>query len=432
MKRPILQDKDPILRLPTEAVLDFDLELGQLIDDMIETMRGNNGIGLAAPQVGVSKKIIICEFKGEKEVAIPAFPLTVICNPEIVKASKENVNMVEGCLSFPGLELLIKRPKKVTVRGFDRYGNKIEISAERLFARALEHEIDHLNSTLMVDHLQRIGLVFIGTGTLGKPALEMLAKDPQYNIKLVVTGEQRDGNAIVKVAEKYKLPILRTKNIKDEVIVGKIRNIKPKIGVMADFGQIIPDSLLGLPKYGIINIHPSLLPKHRGPSPVQQTILNDDKETGVTLIKTESKMDAGGIISQVISKLHGTENAVILKEYLAKIGASLLLSSLPYYIAGDLKATPQEEKEATYTKLFKKEDGLVTLESDGKEIERKIRAFIEWPKTYLEVNGKRTLLLSAHLDTEGKIVIDRVKPEGKKEMTYDEYLRGYKTRLTFK
>lgn len=439
MKLKIRKKLDPVLRQPNEDAAVFDFKLQKLIDDMVETMREKNGIGLAAPQVGVSKKLLICEFEGDKESNIPSFPLTVLCNPKIESTSKTEKNMVEGCLSFPGLELLVKRPTEIKVSGKDRYGKDIEIEASGLYARVLQHEIDHLNSTLFIDHLQKIDIIFIGTGTLGLKSLELLAKDQQYNIKAVITSEftasgrkkELAKNPILELAKKINLPTIKTKNINDEKIIAKIRDLKPDLGIMADFGQIISREILDFPKHGIINIHPSILPKHRGSSPIQQTILDGDKHAGVTLMLTIPKMDAGGIISQISVELTGSETNSILKEYLGELASSLLLNSIPYYLAGDLKPLPQDESKASYTKIFKKEDGFVDLNTPAVTVERKIRAYDIWPKVYTIVKNKRIQLLASHISENGELVIDRVKPEGKKEMTYEEYLRGYKTRLTF-
>lgn len=442
MKLDIQKHNNPILRAETEEVSDFGMEFQNFVDDMIETMRAENGVGLAAPQVNSKQKVIVCEFQTEnkEEETFPKpFPLTVVVNPRIVKSSKETKDMVEGCLSFPGLEVIVNRPKKVTVEGLDRFGNKISIDADDLQARVLQHETDHLNKILLIDHIKEIDIVFIGTGSLGAPALEMLAIDPQYNIKAVITGDSKTVsrnhtqkfNIIETIAKKYELPIIKTENIKNPEVIARIKALKPKLGVMADFGQIISKEILDIPKYGIINIHPSLLPKHRGPSPVQQTILNGDKTAGVTLILTGEKMDAGDIISQVSVKLRGTENTTILKEYLAEVGANLLLNSIPYYITGDLKPTPQNNSKATYNKLFKKEDGFVDENTSKVIVDRKIRAFSEWPKVYTMMKNKRVLLLSGHFEKDGSFLLDRVKPEGKKEMTYEDFKRGYHSELTF-
>jgi len=437
MKLDIRKIDDPILREQTEEVVDFDMDLQKLIDDMIETMRADNGIGLAAPQIGSSKRIFICEFAGDKEAKIPEVPLTVMVNPKIVHYSKEQRRMVEGCLSFPGLEILVKRPSKITIEGADRYGKKIKIDADDLYARVMQHEYDHLNQTLLIDHLKEVNAVFIGTGSLGVPTLESMATDPQYKIKLVITSDftttsrKVKVNLIEEIAKKYKLPILKTKNINAPDVITKIKKANPEVAIMADFGQIIKSDLLNLPKYGVINIHPSLLPRHRGASPIQQTILDGDKMTGVTLIVAGEKMDAGPIISQVSFKLTSSETSTILKDYAANAGASLLLNSLPYYLAGDLKPFEQKEPKATYTRLFKYEDGFVDQNTEAVVVERKIRAFDDWPKVHTKVKDREVQILAAHFDPEHNLIIDRVKPAGKSEMTYADFQRGYRTELTF-
>lgn len=434
----IKKTTDPILRKETEKITDFDMETQELIDNMIETMRKSNGIGLAAPQIGISKKIVVLEFENDdKESKLKSFPLTILCNPEIIEISKEEKNMVEGCLSFPGLELLVKRPKRVRVRAQDRYGNHLEIDDSNLLARVMQHEIDHLNSTLLIDHLQKTDIIYIGTGTLGLPALELLSQDPQYNVKLVITGIVKASgrkksvviNPIEELAKKKKLPMLLTNNINDAEVINKIKDTKPTLGIMADFGQIVSTEVLDTPTHGIINIHPSLLPKHRGPSPIQQTILDGDKQTGVTLILAGEKMDAGSIISQVLVKLRGTETTSILKEYLSEVGANLLLNSIPYYLSGDLSPIPQDESKASYNKLFRKEDGFVDKNTPKTIIERKIRAFSEWPKVYTLVNGRRVQLLSSHINQNDRLVIDVVKPEGKSKMRYEDFKRGYRVEI---
>lgn len=293
----------------------------------------------------------------------------------------------------------------------------------------------------MIDKLEEIKVIFIGTGSMGANALKMMSLDPQYKIQFVITGNEKEVqgrkknntiNPIVEIAKKYKIPIHRTNKIRtDEKLINEIIKAKPDLGVIADFGQIIPKEIIDIFKHGILNIHPSLLPKHRGSSPIQSTILNGDPEAGITIIAINEKMDAGGIISQVTVSLSQSETATTLKNYLAEIGASLLLNSIPYYIAGDLKPVPQNEEFATFTKIIKKEDGLVDLSTDKFTVDRKIRAFNDWPKAYIMIKNKRVQLLSAHFEEDGEFVIDVVKPEGKKEMSYQDFMHGYKTKLTF-
>lgn len=437
----IRKSNDPILRMPAEKVVDFGHEFQFLVDNMIETMRKNNGVGLAAPQVGISKQFFIVEFEGDKDIDMKPFPLTVVCNPEIVNYSKEKRKMVEGCLSFPGLEILISRPEKITIKGQDRHGKPIEIKTDDLYARVLQHENDHLKCTLLIDKVEESKIIFIGTGTLGQKSLEFLAQDLQYKILAVITGKdkkiQRRGatdeiNPIKKLAQKYKLPIIETDNVKDPAISENIKKLNPDLGIMADFGQIVPEEILNIPEHGIINIHPSLLPKFRGPSPIQGPILNGEKITGVSLIKTSNRMDAGDIISSVKVEISEGETSTTIKNFLGEVSASLLLNTIPYYLASDLKPEPQDEKQATYTRLFTAKDGFVDANTTAEEVERKIRAFDVWPKVYTIINNKRIHIVSVHFEKDGKFVIDKVKPEGKTEMSYEDWKRGHKTEIVFK
>lgn len=432
---------DGILRQPTEPIVDFDHDLQFLIENMIETMRKNKGIGLAAPQVGFSKSVFVCEFEGDETAGLKEFPLTVMCNPKIVEYSERQKNMVEGCLSFPGVELLVRRPESIVIKGQDRYGKEIEVKADGLYARVMQHEFDHLHSTLQIDKIKETRVLFIGTGTLGVKSLELLAADVQYKIVAVVTGSlgkaqtrNKDDlkNPILETAKLLKLPVIETENINDPKVIELLREKKPELGVMADFGQIIKKEILEIPKYGIINIHPSLLPKHRGPSPIQQTILDGDTKGGVSLILTSPKMDAGGVISQCTVPLTHAETSTILKDYYGEIGADLLLNSLPYYLADDLKPIEQKEENVTYTKMIDKNDGFVDENTDPVTVERKVRAFDKWPKVYTIVKGKRIQITASHFDKNNEFVIDRVKPEGKNEMNYSDFINGYKTEIKFK
>jgi methionyl-tRNA formyltransferase len=386
---------------------------------------------------------LVCEFQPDdeekEEEGYKKFPLTVLCNPEVKELSKEKCKMVEGCLSFPGMELVVKRPKKISVTGKDRYGKSVEISTEDIYGRVLQHEIDHLNSTLFIDHIKEISVIFFGTGDFGLHALESLHRDPQYKVKLVVTGsslkiergKKTDINNIKQMAKKFAIPVLEIKSLKDGEAISKIKKLKPDLGIVTDFGFIIPSEIISVPKYGILNIHPSLLPKYRGSTPIQNAILTGDKKIGATIIKIDEGVDSGPIIAQTKIKLSGSENYKILFDYLSEVGASLLLSALPYYITGDLKPKNQNDKKATYTKMLKKDDGAVTSLTSGIEVDRKIRALYPWPGVYIYIKDLRLQLTAAHLDKEKNLVVDRVKPAGKSEMGYEDFKNGYKIELTF-
>ena len=436
-KLDILKDPNPILREETLEVVSFDGQTQELIDNMIYTMRVSDGIGLAAPQVGERKKIIVAEYE-TPEKSEEDFKLSVIINPKVEYTSEEQVFTAEGCLSFPGKELYVKRPKGIRVRAVDRWGKEFVIEDEGLLARVLQHEIDHLNGVLMVDHIKTLSTVFIGNGSLGLPILERLTDDPQFNLSAVFTtidrpagrnGEYRS-TEIAKLGQELGQKVVKTGDINSEQTIKEIKKLAPDLIVLADFNQIIKKDLINLPKYGVLNIHPSLLPKYRGPSPIVSAMLAGEKQTGVSIIKLNEKVDAGDVLSQIQLPVKAHDTATSLKIRLAEYGAALLAETVPYYIADEIRPLKQIEEQATYTKKFGKSDGKITTEKTDIEIDRMVRALNPWPGVYAEKKGKKIFITKSHLNKEKKLIIDAVKPEGKREMSYKEYLAG-NDELTF-
>ncbi|HUO50532.1 MAG TPA: methionyl-tRNA formyltransferase [Candidatus Paceibacterota bacterium] len=198
--------------------------------------------------------------------------------------------------------------------------------------------------------------------------------------------------------------------------------------IVASFGKILPKQFLDIPKKGVLNVHPSLLPRLRGASPIRSAILNDEKETGVTIMLLDEEMDHGPIIAQKkIAVSPWPPRGRELDDLLAHEGGKLLAQILPLWVSGEIEARPQNHDIATYCKKFAKEDGLLDLSDDPYKNLLKIRAFDGWPGTYafFERAGKklRVQILDAHLE-DGVLSIDRVKPEGKNEMPYADFLRS--------
>lgn len=192
--------------------------------------------------------------------------------------------------------------------------------------------------------------------------------------------------------------------------------------VVVAYGKILPEEIINMPKFGSINIHYSLLPKHRGASPVESAILNDEKETGVTIQKMVYKMDAGPIIAKEETEILPTETTEELRKKLIKIGGELLVKILPPYLENKITLTEQKEEDATFCKKTKKEDGLLDLtKDDQKEMYNKYRAYHKWPRVYFIENNKRVIITEASFEDE-KFVIKKVIPEGKKETDYKVYL----------
>ena len=205
---------------------------------------------------------------------------------------------------------------------------------------------------------------------------------------------------------KAQIEILQPEKI-DNYLITKLLSYNLDFFVIAAYSKILPKEILDIPKLGVIGVHPSLLPKYRGPTPIQTAILNGEKETGVTLFLTDEKIDHGPILTKRKLQISNSDNYEILMEKLAELGADLLIETLPTFMNGKTKPEPQNESEATYSKKFKTEDAFVNLEKDNPIIiERKIRALNPEPgvwtiwqneKPFGTAQGKRVKLLEAEL-----------------------------------
>jgi methionyl-tRNA formyltransferase len=191
-----------------------------------------------------------------------------------------------------------------------------------------------------------------------------------------------------------KLPILQPHKARDEKFISELRELKPDLIVVVAYGQILPQSILDLPKFGCLNVHTSLLPKYRGASPIQSAILNGEVETGVTIMKMDAGLDTGGIISQARTPILPEDNSQTLHDRLAQLGAELLVETIPDYIAGKILPKPQSIEGASYAAKIKKEDGKIDWNEPAENILNRLRAFTPWPGvfTFLKTEGKSQLL----------------------------------------
>ncbi|MGB9743256.1 MAG: methionyl-tRNA formyltransferase [Minisyncoccales bacterium] len=273
-------------------------------------------------------------------------------------------------------------------------------------------------------------IIFIGTSEFAAIILEELIKKNYQPILVITAPDKPVGRKqiiapppVKVVANKYNIPVEQSSEIKNLKL--KIKNLNPDLGIVASFGQIIPSEILNIPKFGCLNIHPSLLPKYRGPSPIQAAILNGDKETGVTIIKMTEKVDAGPIVSKIKYKITNNKiNYPELHNQLAKMGADLLIKTIPLWTKEKIKEKLQDEKKASYTKILKKEDGLINWQDPPEVIERKIRALNPWPGTYTIYHGKMLKILEAEI-INNQLIIKRVQLEGKKPMEFKDFFRGH-------
>ncbi len=282
--------------------------------------------------------------------------------------------------------------------------------------------------------VKNLKFVFFGTPKLAVYVLEELA-EAGYFPALVVTspdlkvgrGQHYDSPPVKKWAEAHNIPVLQPEVVDGNFLSGVGH---PNIGcptseydvfILTAYGKMLPKKILNIPKHGILNVHPSMLPRLRGPSPVRSAILNNERDTGTTVIVLDEKMDHGPIVIQESISLKDKDwppLLPILEEKLFRQGGKLLVQVVENYIKGKIAPKPQDESRATYCEKIKKADGLIDLLKDSpKEIYIKYCAFYGWPGIYFIKNGKRMKITKARLEND-KFVIEKVIPENGKEIDY--------------
>ena len=256
------------------------------------------------------------------------------------------------------------------------------------------------------------------------PAVVITASDKPLGRKMLLTKSE------TKVwAEENDVTFIEQEKLKDEAFLEKIKEYD--LFLVASYGKIVPKVILDMPKYGVLNIHPSLLPKYRGPSPLQTQILNDEKNIGVTVMLMDELVDHGPIITQAKVEIENWPiNLIALKEITAKTGVKLLVDNLDAWINKKIEAKEQDHDQATFTKKVEKNDGLLDLEF-GKPYENylKTKAYYPWPGTFFFISKgdkKIRVVIKESEYTDGIFHILKVIPEGKNEMGYDDLLRGLK------
>lgn len=267
-----------------------------------------------------------------------------------------------------------------------------------------------------------VKVIFFGTPEYVIPILENIFK--YYKLVAIVTQPPKlVGRKQIKMFSpvdnwgyKRKIKVITDPN---EVLP------EADLGVVASYGKIIPQMTINHFKYGILNIHPSLLPKYRGASPIQHQIMNGEKEVGVSIIKMDEKMDHGPIVSSFKDEITDTDTNETLRKRLFERSAKFLIDMLPNYLSNKINLKPQDEDMATFTKTIDRNEGLIDLTKDNPiEIDRKFRALHPWPGIWTKVEDKRLKILKLHLEGE-KLILDKVQLEGKKPVTFEEFKRGY-------
>lgn len=437
MKEQLITVPDKKLYQPTQKVVSFDENLKKQSLLMRRVLSNHDGAGLAANQIGLDCRLLVVELKnpgeGEDSLAFRAF-----VNPEIIEFSQEKKSLDEGCLSVPQIELPIERASKIKFKAQDISGKKIKLTAKGVFARILQHEVDHLCGIVFTERfrekyfkenpaLKKLKVLFVGSGDFARPILEGLIL-AGFNLSIITEKPKAAGRknelkttAVAELGKKFGKKVIEIEDI------SQLQNSISGFDMLicADFGQKIPGEILKRAKIAALNLHPSLLPEYRGAAPVARAILAGEKATGVTLIKMSSEFDQGPILAQIKTEILPKDNGLSLKKRLATLGLKLLLEALPLIAKGEIREIKQNESEATSAPKLKKTDGEIDWKKSPQTIERQIRALYPWPGSYTIINGQRLIIHKARLN-EAKLVLDIVQQEGRKPMRWQAYLRGYR------
>lgn len=293
--------------------------------------------------------------------------------------------------------------------------------------------------------------VFMGTPEFALPCLDALLAAGHTASGVFTQPDKPKGRGYaltpppVKIrAEELGLPVYQPAGVRDGSALEILRSLSPDIIVVVAYGKILPEEILRLPRYGCLNVHASLLPRHRGASPIQWAIVSGDRESGVTTMRMDIGMDTGDIYETAALPIGEEETAEQLHDRLSALGAKLLVSTLSGLEAGNLSPHPQPEEGVTYAPIIKKEMGLLDFTKPAAELYNLVRGFYPWPGTYTFLEGKRLRVLSARVAAEageagrltlsdgrmlvgckeGSLELLEIQPEGKKRMPAAAFLQG--------
>jgi methionyl-tRNA formyltransferase len=296
-------------------------------------------------------------------------------------------------------------------------------------------------------------ILFLGTPAFAALPLRALV-NAGHDVVGVVTqpdrpaGRSRTPQAppVKQAAAELSLPVLQPVTLRDDAVVDQVRQLRPDVGVVAAYGEILRRTVLDIPPLGYLNVHPSLLPLYRGPTPVTAAILSGDDITGVSIIKLVRAMDAGPIVAQATVPLARDARAGPLTDELFAIGSEVLVNVLPLYADGTLQPQAQDDGQATYCKLLSKDDGRIEWMQPALAVERAVRAFDPWPGAWTTWQNQQLKIGSARVDADwtgteapgtvldgavlrvatgsGALEIVELQPAGKRMMAARDWLRG--------
>ena len=301
-------------------------------------------------------------------------------------------------------------------------------------------------------------VIFMGTPTPAIQALETLCRMPEVDVAAAVTPPDRERGRgrrfepppVKEAALRLGVPVLQPESLRSQAVREQLAGFEPDVIVVAAYGKLLPRAVLELPPHGCVNLHPSLLPRHRGPSPVAAAILEGDEVTGVSLMLLDEGMDTGPVIAQREYAITGEEKCGELTDALFRAGADLLAENLAPWTQGELQAQPQDEARATVSRKLERADGLADWTVSAETLARRSRAYTPRPGLYTHWQGKTLKLLevspllgcdsayrpgevvsggwaapAAVATADGLLGLSRLQLEGRKAVTAREFLSGY-------
>lgn len=298
-----------------------------------------------------------------------------------------------------------------------------------------------------------MNVLFMGSPEFALPSLNALSKGHDIDILGVFTkpdrpagrGRKLQSSPVKLRAIELGLDIYQPDSLKSAATISTIQAHNSDLLIVVAYGLILPPDVLGLARLGSINVHASLLPRWRGAAPIQAAIHAGDLETGVTIMKMDPGLDTGPILSQRRLKIHSSETGGDLSQRLAKLGAELLIETIPNYLSGEIHPIEQDDKMASYAPLLKKSDGRLDFMRSAIELERQVKAFEPWPASFFEWGNRRIIVrkVDALADNTlapgtvgrignnpaigakpGTLLLQVVQPAGKTKMSAEDFLRG--------
>ncbi len=412
----ILEFPDPRLRTIAKPVEVVDDAVRQLIDDMFETMYEAPGIGLAATQVNVHKRIVVMDLSEDKSEP------RVFINPEFEPLTEDMDQYQEGCLSVPGFYENVDRPQKVRIKALDRDGNPSRKSPKACWryasstnattstascssttcppssatasARSWKSSIDSRRDPIPKGlprqafffseprMSQALRIVFAGTPEFAAEHLKALLDTP-HRIVAVYTqpdrpagrGQKLMPSAVKSLALEHGLPVMQPQSLRNAEAQAELAALRADLMVVVAYGLILPQAVLDIPRLGCINSHASLLPRWRGAAPIQRAVEAGDAESGVTVMQMEAGLDTGPMLLKVSTPISAADTGGSLHDRLAALGPKAVVEAIAGLAAGTLHGEVQDDALATYAHKLNKDEARLDWSRPAVELERQVRAF---------------------------------------------------------